>query len=230
MTHADPAPRPAAARDEPCGAVMDWRRTARIGLPEAVYAPGKTAPQVDAIVAEALALGERLLITGLDADKHAALAARDRLDYHPRSRTAILGEIETPAEAAVAVVTGGLADLPVAEEAIRTLAFSGVKAACIGDVGVAGLWRLLDRIEEIRRFPVVIAVAGMEGALFSVLAGLIAQPIIALPASVGRGVATGGRVALESALASCAPGLVAVNIDNGFGAAQAALRILRATR
>jgi NCAIR mutase (PurE)-related protein len=233
MTRAHPfAPPAAAERDDACGAVMDWGRTARVGLPEAVYAPGKTAAQVDAIVAEALGLGERLLITGLDADKHAALAdaSRTRLDYHPRSRTAILGAIETPADAAVAVVTGGLADRPVAEEAIRTLAFSGVGATCFGDVGVAGLWRLLDRIDEIRRFSVVIAVAGMEGALFSVLAGLIPQPIVALPASVGRGVAAGGRVALESALASCAPGLVAVNIDNGFGAAQAALRILRVGR
>lgn len=214
------------------GAVMDWQRTQRIGLPEAVYAPGKTAAQVDAIVASARTLGHRLLITGLDADKFAALAAdcRAELDYDPCSRTAILGTLETPATAAVAIVTGGLADLPVATEAARTLAFSGVGAACYADIGVAGLWRLLDRLEEIRAHRVVIAVAGMEGALFSVLAGLVAAPIIALPTSVGRGIATGGRVALESALASCAPGVVAVNIDNGFGAAQAALRILNLTQ
>lgn len=225
MTRADDP-----ARDAACGAVMDWQRTARVGLPEAVYAPGKSAAQIDAIVAEARALGERLLVTGLDADKHAALADPAGLDYHPRSRTAILGALAPAPEAAVAIVTGGLADLPAAEEAGRTLEFSGVGWTCFGDVGVAGLWRLLERIEEIRAYRVVIAVAGMEGALFSVLAGLVAAPIIALPVSVGRGVATGGRAALASALASCAPGLVAVNVDNGFGAAQAALRILNACR
>lgn len=214
------------------GAVMDWQRTQRIGLPEAVYAPGKTPAQIDAIVESARALGHRLLITGLDPDKHAGLAADScaTLDYDPCSRTAILGVVETPATADVAIVTGGLADLPVAAEAARTLGFSGIGAECYADIGVAGLWRLLDRLEEIRRHSVVIAVAGMEGALFSVLAGLVAAPIIALPTSVGRGVATGGRVALESALASCAPGLVAVNVDNGFGAAQAALRILNLRR
>ena len=210
------------------GAVMDWQRTQRIGLPEAVYAPGKTPAQIEAVVGTARSLDHRLLITGLEPDKHALLApdARSALDYDPCSRTAILGAMETPLGAEVAIVTGGLADLPVATEAGRTLAFSGVGSQCYADIGVAGLWRLLDRLEEIRRHRLVIAVAGMEGALFSVLAGLIAAPIIALPTSVGRGVATGGRVALESALASCAPGLVTVNVDNGFGAAQAALRIL----
>ncbi len=214
------------------GAVMDWQRTERIGLPEAVYAPGKTAAQIDAIIESARTLGHRLLITGLDPAKHAGLGPESgsTLDYDPVSRTAILGILEAPAALDVAIVTGGLADLPVATEAARTLAFSGVGAACYADIGVAGLWRLLDRLEEIRRHPVVIAVAGMEGALFSVLAGLVAAPIIALPTSVGRGVATGGRVALDSALASCAPGLVAVNVDNGFGAAQAALRILALRR
>jgi NCAIR mutase (PurE)-related protein len=100
----------------------------------------------------------------------------------------------------------------------------------IADVGVAGLWRLLRRLEEIRAFKVVIAVAGMEGALFSVLAGLVEAPVIAVPVSVGYGVAAGGQGALSSALASCAPGLVTVNIDNGFGAACAAIKMLRVAR
>ncbi|WP_337997035.1 nickel pincer cofactor biosynthesis protein LarB [Oleispirillum naphthae] len=214
------------------GAVMDWQRVERIGLPEAVYAEGKTPQQIQQIVDAAQDEGRRLLITRLDAEKYAALpeAARTVIDYDATSRTAILGAPQGALPIAAAIVTAGLADLPVAAEAERTLAFSGVGATLFCDVGVAGLWRLLDRIDEIRRHRVVIAAAGMEGALFSVLAGLIAAPVIAVPTSVGRGVATGGRVALESALGSCAPGLVVVNIDNGFGAAQAALRILRAPR
>ena len=132
-------------------------------------------------------------------------------------------------KAGIGIVTAGTSDLGVAGEAARTLAFHGYAAPIIADVGVAGLWRLLERLEEIRRLRVIIAVAGMEGALFSVLAGLVAAPVIALPSSVGYGVATGGRVALEAALASCAPGLTVVNIDNGFGAACAAIGMMKLT-
>lgn len=213
-------------------AVMDWEREARTGLPEAVFASGKSVGQIAEIVAGAAADGHRLFVTRLPPDRHDALPAsvRDILDYEPLSATATLGE---PAEAVpgrIAIVTGGLADLPVAAEAARTLAFSGARSELIADVGVAGLWRLLARIEEVREADIVIAVAGMEGALFSVLGGLVAAPVIALPVSVGTGVCAGGRLALDSALGSCAPGLVAVNIDNGFGAAQAALRMLHRTR
>jgi pyridinium-3,5-biscarboxylic acid mononucleotide synthase len=129
----------------------------------------------------------------------------------------------------VAIVCGGTSDLPVAGEARRTLAFAGETTTLISDVGVAGLWRLMERLDEIRRHRVVIAVAGMEGALFSVLAGLVPCAVIAVPTSVGYGVATGGATALHAALASCASGLAVVNIDNGFGAAHAALRILGET-
>ena len=114
----------------------------------------------------------------------------------------------------------------MALEAARTLAFEGEEATLVVDVGVAGLWRLMERIDEIRRHRVVIAIAGMEGALFSVLAGLVQCPVLAVPRSVGYGVGQGGRTALRAALASCASGLVVVNIDNGFGAAHAALRML----
>lgn len=212
------------------GAVMDWDRTERTGLPEAVYARGKEPAQLDAIVADAAAGKRRLLLTALDRERFAALTAetREALDYDPLSRTAILGGLTVPEPAEVAIVTGGLADLPAAGEAARTLAFSGVGSTTVADVGVAGLWRLTERLEEIRRHRVVIVAAGMEGALFSVLAGLVAAPVIAVPVSVGYGVAAQGRVALDAALASCAPGLAVVNIDNGFGAAQAALRILNA--
>jgi len=213
-------------------AIMDWQRTDRTGLPEAVYAEGKTPDQIGRIVEDARNAGHRLFITRLAEDKYAALSetARILLDYDATSRTAVLGAWAEPLPVLAAIVTAGLADLPVAAEAARTLAFSGVGAALICDVGVAGLWRLMERLDDIRRHPVVIAVAGMEGALFSVLAGLISAPLIAVPTSVGRGVAVGGTVALHAALASCAPGVLTVNIDNGFGAAQAALRILHASR
>ncbi|MDR1710252.1 MAG: nickel pincer cofactor biosynthesis protein LarB [Propionibacteriaceae bacterium] len=140
-----------------------------------------------------------------------------------------VGELDGGAAAVVGIVTAGTSDLAVAAEARRTLEFCGYPARIIADVGVAGLWRLTSRIAEIRRFRVVIAVAGFEGALFSVLAGLIRAPLIACPTSVGYGVASGGRVALDAALASCAPGVAVVNIDNGFGAAALAIKILGAS-
>jgi NCAIR mutase (PurE)-related protein len=128
----------------------------------------------------------------------------------------------------VAIVMAGTSDLPVGREAARTLAFAGQPCREHTDIGVAGLWRLLERIEEIRSSPVVIVAAGMDAALVSVVGGLVASPVIALPTSVGYGVAKGGGPALHAALASCAPGISVVNIDNGYGAACAALRILRA--
>jgi NCAIR mutase (PurE)-related protein len=126
----------------------------------------------------------------------------------------------------VAVVTAGTSDLPVAREALRTLAFYGLPARAIADVGVAGLWRILQHEDELRRYPAVIVVAGMEGALFSVVGGLVRGAVIAVPTSTGYGAARGGETALHAALASCAPGVVTVNIDNGYGAACAAIRVL----
>lgn len=212
------------------GAVMDWDREHRTGLAEAVFAPGKTPAQLAAIISEARDSDRALLITRLTEDKHAALgeAEREGLDFCRTSGTAILGALPAPAADAgtVGIVTGGMADLPTATEAQRSLAFGGVATELVVDVGVAGLWRLMERLDDLRRHDVLIAVAGMEGALFSVLAGLVRAPIIALPVSCGTGVSEGGTLALNSALGSCAPGLVAVNIDNGFGAAQAAMRIM----
>ena len=207
---------------------IDWERERRTGMPEAVFCARKTPAQIDAIVAAAA--GRRLLFTHLAADTLAALspAARDQLDHDPLSATAVLGGGVPLADSGIGIVAAGTSDLPVAREAARTLAFAGHNAEIVADVGVAGLWRLMARLEELRRCRVLIAVAGMEGALFSVLAGLVAAPVIAVPTSVGYGVAEGGRAALRSALASCAPGLVVVNIDNGFGAAAAALKMIRA--
>jgi len=211
------------------GIVLDHLREERLGFDEAIYAAGKSVAQVDALVQNAIEARARRLFTRLDADKHAALAPEHRaaLDYDPVSRTAILGESRAASgEACVAVITGGSSDVPVSGEAVRTLGYYGQASLHMPDIGVAGLWRLLARMEELRRMRVVIVVAGMEGALPSVVAGLVPGAIIALPTSVGYGVSEGGKAALSSALASCAPGLVTVNIDNGYGAACAALRII----
>ena len=209
-------------------AVMDWDREVRTGLAEAVYASGKPLSCLAGLLEKAAEEKRRLLVTRLSAEAFAALPARliGILNYDALSKTAILGEIERATKPQVVVVSAGMADTSVAQEVCRTLAFAGVGSHQIADVGVAGLWRLMARLEDIRAYPVVVAVAGMEGALFSVLAGLVSAPIIAVPTSTGYGVSSGGQLALHSALGSCAPGVVAVNIDNGFGAAQAALRIV----
>jgi NCAIR mutase (PurE)-related protein len=210
---------------------LDWERIARTGTAEAVLCDPKSAAQIDAIVAHAHSLGRRLLLTRLVRDKLDALDVRVRqaLDYDGESCTAILGEVPAPRHAArVAIVCAGTSDVSVAGEAARTLAFAGEATSRYVDVGVAGLWRLMEHLDDIRAHRIVIAVAGMEGAIFSVLAGLVPSAVIAVPTSVGYGVAAGGQAALHAALASCASGLAVVNIDNGFGAAHVALRMLGA--
>jgi pyridinium-3,5-biscarboxylic acid mononucleotide synthase len=211
---------------------LDFAREDRTGVAEAVLASGKTPEQIAAIVSTVQAAGGRMLVTRLDPDKARAVQALGAaLRYDTASHTAEIGASRAVASApSVAVVAAGTSDLRVAQEAVRSLAFMGEASVLLADVGVAGLWRLTERLEEIRACPVVIAVAGMEGALFSVLAGLVRAPVIAVPTSVGYGVSEGGRAALTSALASCAPGVVVVNIDNGFGAAAAAVKILNARR
>lgn len=212
--------------------MLDFQRLERIGISEAVLCEHKTVEQIDSILASFQQRGLPCLLTRLQAEKAAALSAffRDALDYEPLSRTAFSPGplIEQPAKTRVAIVSGGTSDAAVCLEAARTLRFHGVASELFQDVGVTGLWRLHERIEAIRRFPLVIAVAGMEGALFSVLGGLIAAPLIAVPTSVGYGVAQHGQLSLHAALGSCAPGVATVNIDNGYGAACAALRIIQA--
>jgi len=206
---------------------MDWNRIARTGTSEAVLCDGKSASQVDAIVAHAQELGRRLLLTRLAPERFEALSLKGALDYDEVSRTAILGPLHHPRHAGrVAIVCGGTSDIPVALEAARTLAFEGEGSSRFVDVGVAGLWRLMEHLDDIRAHHVIIAVAGMEGAIFSVLTGLVSNAVVAVPTSVGYGVAAGGHAALNAALASCASGLAVVNIDNGFGAAHVALRML----
>jgi NCAIR mutase (PurE)-related protein len=208
---------------------LDLLRADRIGLDEALFCAGKTSDQIARIVETMAAEKRPMLLTRLDEGRFALLDAslRALLDYEAISRTAILGPRRPPRESGrVAVVCAGTSDLGVSREAARTLAYYGVKVSEFNDVGVAGLHRLLSRIADIRDHDVVIAVAGMDAALVSVLGGLVRAPVIAAPTSVGYGASRGGETALAAALASCAAGVVVVNIDNGFGAACAALRIL----
>ncbi|SNB61407.1 hypothetical protein SAMN07250955_102223 [Arboricoccus pini] len=212
--------------------VHDADRLARLGLTEAIFCGSKSAAQIEHIL-DSVGPTLPLLLTRLEPIKFDELPARLRhqLDYDRLSHTAILAGPPPPTgDAAIAIVSGGTSDAPVAQEAGRTLAFHGHACTMIEDVGVAGLWRLLERQALIGRHRIIIAVAGMEGALFSVLGGLVALPIIAVPTSTGYGVTTGGMTALHSALGSCAPGLTVVNIDNGYGAACAAIRILNSQR
>ena len=212
---------------------FDYERRSRIGLDEAVFCAGKSAAQIAAIVAGVREGVSGLLLTRLDPDKFEALPAEQQnaLDYDPVSRTAILGMPRaTEPGPSVAIVLAGTSDVPMAREAARTLHFNGQAHALYTDIGVAGLWRLLDRIEEIRQAPVTIVAAGMDAALISVVGGLVSGAVIGLPTSVGYGVAAGGQTALHSGLASCAPGVPIVNIDNGYGAACAALRIMNTMR
>jgi NCAIR mutase (PurE)-related protein len=209
--------------------VFDFGRAERIGLDEAVFCQMKSPAQIDAILASALKRSAGLLLTRLDADKLASLspAHRDQIDYCPISLTAFFGPLRlVTSRGAVAIVAAGTSDASVAREAARTLRHAGIEASLIVDVGVAGLWRLTERLDDIRRHPVVIAVAGMDAALASVLGGLVSSAMICVPTSVGYGAAEGGRTALNAMLVSCAPGITVCNIDNGYGAACAALRIL----
>ncbi|MCC7273114.1 MAG: nickel pincer cofactor biosynthesis protein LarB [Alphaproteobacteria bacterium] len=215
------------------GIRLDFDRARRIGLDEALLCAGKTTGQIATILDRMAARGATMLLTRLGEAAHAALPAthRDALDYDALSGTAWFGAVAAPAATGeVAVVGAGTSDMRVCREAVRTLAYHGVAADEVHDVGVAGIWRLLERVPEIARHPVVIAVAGMDAALVSVLGGLVPGLVIAVPTSTGYGAAAGGETALRAALVSCAPGVAVVNIDNGYGAACAALRALRAFR
>lgn len=210
------------------GFVHDTERAARLGMPEAIFCEGKDSVALNAILAELAREGRPALFTRLAADQHATLAPEllGGIDYDPQSRTGILHGGLPAREGRVAVVTAGTSDLRVAGEALRTLRFSGFSADLVADVGVAGIHRLFARLEEIRSYDVVIVVAGWDAALASVMGGLVGQPVIAVPSSTGYGVAAGGTSALHSMLASCGQGVLVTNIDNGFGAACGAVRIL----
>lgn len=210
-------------------AKVDHHRALRQGTPEVVLGEGKTSEQVLAIAHSIVGRGQSLLVTRVTSEQGALLAERvEGAEYHPSARAVVRFGATSPAyEGHVAVVTAGTSDVPVAEEAALTLQCFGALCVRYVDVGVAGLHRLLACVGEIREARVIIVVAGMEGALASVIGGLTSTPVIAVPTSVGYGVAQGGIAALMGMLSCCASGVTVVNIDNGFGAAMAALRILR---
>lgn len=213
-------------------AIVDLARAARTGVPEVVLGEWKTATQIAAILVALAADGRGALATRVSAEKaDAVLGAIDGARYDAVARTIVIDGAAPPAACGtIAIVCAGTSDLPVAEEAAVTASFLGAEVRRIVDVGVAGLHRLLGRIEAIRSADAAIVVAGMEGALPSVVAGLVDVPLIAVPTSVGYGVGAGGLVALAAMLSSCAPGVTVVNIDNGFGAAVAAVRCARRAR
>ncbi len=209
--------------------LLDTHRELRTGFPEAVYAAGKTPQQVADAVTRLAEAHDRLLVTRVDAD-HAAAAAEalPAIEHDPLART--LSWRREPAvetRGAVAVVAAGTSDLPVAAEAQRTLELMDVAVRRYDDVGVAGLHRLLGSLEDLRRADALVVCAGMEGALPSVVGGLVRAPVVAVPTSVGYGANFGGVTALLAMLNSCAPGVSVVNIDNGFGAGLVAGRIAR---
>lgn len=210
--------------------VFDWDRADRTGVPEAIFAEGKTPAQIAETLVEADRRAQPVLLTRLGPEAAQALADMGHpLTHHPTARIAIFGAPPSPPEAApnVGIVTAGTSDMSVAEEAALSARFFGLNTTLYPDCGVAGLWRLMNHREALQTHPLLIAVAGMEGALFSVLAGLVTAPVIAVPSAVGYGVSADGRLALNAALGGCVPGVLTVNIDNGFGAAAAARKILR---
>ena len=209
-------------------ATVDHHRALRQGFPEVIFGAGKTADQVVAIAERIITRGNGVLVTRADDATRSALAARiPGIQLNPVARTAYLAPDEPAPQGrgTILIVTAGTSDLPVAEEAAVTAAALGNCVERVTDVGVAGIHRVLAQSEALTRASVIIVVAGMEGALPSVVGGLVRRPVIAVPTSVGYGASFGGIAALLGMLNSCAAGVTVVNIDNGFGAAYAASRI-----
>lgn len=213
------------------GILFDHSRTARIGLPEAVFCEGKPSGAVQELLRRfGRGSGRPILFTRLTPEVFDLMPKEIQAgyDYHPLSRTAYGDRMPGKDKGRVAVVSAGTADGSVAWEAARTLEHLGIRHQVFEDCGVAGLWRLAERLGEINSFDAVIVVAGLDAALASVMGGLTPKPIIGVPTSVGYGVAKGGNAALCSMLSSCAPGVAIMNIDNGYGAACAAARVVNA--
>jgi pyridinium-3,5-biscarboxylic acid mononucleotide synthase len=206
---------------------VDHHRALRQGCPEVIFGPGKTPDQIAAIAERIVAAGHSLLVTRTDRQAFEAVAARvTTAKFHELARTITLalGEL-SPGRGTIAVAAAGTADLPVAEEAAVSAELMGNVVTRLYDVGVAGIHRLLAEHSRLAAARVIIAVAGMEGALPSVIGGLVSVPVIAVPTSVGYGASFGGLTALMAMLNSCASGVSVVNIDNGFGAAAVASAI-----
>ena len=206
---------------------LDHHRALRKGFPEVVYGLGKTPEQVATIAESILRHSDRLLVTKTGPESYAAVRERvaDAV-YDPTAQTITVDRrVDAEPVPGVLVASGGTSDLPVVAEAAVTAEIMGCQVERISDVGVAGIHRLLDHLPALRRARVVVAVAGMEGALPSVVGGLVAAPVIAVPTSVGYGASYDGLAALLAMLNSCAPGVAVVNIDNGFGAGYLAAQI-----
>lgn len=209
--------------------LFDHGRIARVGLPEAVLCEGKSLSAIVELLSRfGKGSAQPVLFTRLEAEVFAQVPAQlqTSVDYHPISRTAFGGTLAPKAKGKVAVVSAGTADGFVAWEAARTLAYLGIAYDIFEDCGVAGLWRLTERLETINGADAVIVIAGLDAALVSVMGGLTARPIFGVPTSVGYGIAEKGKAALASMLSSCAPGVGILNIDNGYGAACAAARVI----
>ncbi|MFO0763141.1 MAG: nickel pincer cofactor biosynthesis protein LarB [Byssovorax sp.] len=210
-------------------AAVDHHRALRQGMPEVIFGERKTAEQIAAIAAEIVRGGHNVLVTRVDAEKAADVIGREpRFRYAEIARTLKIevDPVKIRERGTVAVVTAGTSDMNVAEEAVETLSAVGLVPERYYDIGVAGIHRLFHRLEDLRKAAAVIVCAGMEGALPSVVGGVVSSPVIAVPTSVGYGTAMGGFTALFAMLTSCASGVVVVNIDSGFGAAMAAHRML----
>ena len=198
----------------------DYHRALRTGAPEVIYGAGKTPEQIRDIAANLIQAGQKAVLITRMSQQAADLAVKTLpLEYDPLSRVGIVGSMPEPdTQGVIVVATGGTSDLPVAEEAALTAQVYGNPVTRLYDVGVAGLHRLLSHLDELMSARVIVAIAGMEGALASVIGGLADCPVIAVPTSVGYGASFGGLSALLSMLNSCASGVSVVNIDNGFGA------------
>ena len=207
---------------------IDHDRENRIGFPEVIYGASKSVEDLLKILESFIAKEKNALVTKLQHDKALVLTKKYSGAFYDKPSGVFtlqpLKEIDGQSE--VAILSAGTSDIHVVNEAFYTLGFMGIKADRVADVGVAGVHRLLDKVEELRPYKILIVIAGFEGALPTVVGGLLQQPIIAVPADVGYGVAAGGHVALNSMLSSCANGITVVNINNGYGAAMSALRIL----
>ena len=209
---------------------FDFQRRERIGLIEAIWGADKSIDQLKRVSKEVLEKKEVVFITRIDKEKAIHLLEIFKEGrFIEEANCFIIGENlnKLSTNKKVAIISGGSSDLAVTLEAKLSLEIYGVSCQSFIDVGVAGLHRLLNQIDEINKFDVLIVCAGMEGALATVIGGLLPQPIIAVPVSVGYGVSKNGETALNSMLSSCAPGISVMNIDNGYGAAMAALRIIK---
>ena len=209
-------------------AKIDHHRELRSGMPEVIYGQGKTVTQIKEIIQRLQKAKSNILATKISEDKYRKIKKflPRKAIYNAQGETLVIkNSTKIKGNGLITIITAGTSDIPIAEEAATTADLLGSKVEKIFDVGVAGLHRLLDNLTQIQKARVLIVVAGMEGALASVVGGLVSQPIIAVPASVGYGASFGGVSALLTMLNSCAPGVAVVNIDNGFGAGCMAHRI-----